>query len=64
MKKAEEVMAEGEDYCGPVKTSRKDFCIAPLGVGGCGWTISGQSFSNFSNVAKQKPVWLVFAGSQ
>ena len=23
-------MAEGEDYCGPVKTSRKDFCIATL----------------------------------
>ena len=25
MKRAEEEMAEGVDYCGPVKTSHKDF---------------------------------------
>ena len=26
----EEVMAEGVDYCGPVKTSQKDFCLPTL----------------------------------
>ena len=30
VKKAEEDMDEGVDYCGLVKTSHKDFCIATL----------------------------------
>ena len=30
MKTAEEVMAEGVDYCGPVKTIHKRFCLDTL----------------------------------
>ena len=30
VKSAEEVMAAGVNYCGPVKTSHKGFCLATL----------------------------------
>ena len=30
MKKDEEVMAEGVNYCGPLKTRHKGYCIATL----------------------------------
>ena len=30
LKTAEDVIAEGVDYCGPVKTSHKGFCIPTL----------------------------------
>ena len=30
VKTAEEAMAEGVDYCGPVKTTHKGFCLDTL----------------------------------
>ena len=30
VKTAEKAMAEGVDYCGPVKTNHKGFCLATL----------------------------------